>query len=143
MRAVTEPYSPPACDQLAPTTRNTERRALDTCAIDRRALDAVMADVAAISAEAELAVLPAAASPVAAVPPAWSQLLRLESLLCEWMTANSACDRAALAELRRGEANPPVRRAPTLSTANATVSAPSGNNNYVSQLAARLVRRSA
>lgn len=143
MRAVTEPYSPPACDERSSSGRNTERRAHDTCAIDRRALDAVMADVAAIAAEAEFLEMPSTTSSVAAIPPAWSQLLRLEELLREWMTANSACDRAALAELNRGDSTPPVQAVITPTSSRATSNPPAGNNDYVTQLAARLVRRSA
>ena len=159
MRAVTEPYWPAVIDdERGHATRVTERRAQDTCAVDRAAVEAALAsacddtamaadlqpagEVAEVAAEPIVnCVAPLAALPCA--PPVWAQLLHLEELVCQWMTANPACDRAAIAEMREREARTFVAAAPARQTAKGATPAQPAASDYVAKLAAKLIRRSA
>ncbi len=128
MRAVTEPYSP----------RVVEPAASDAASAD----DAVpMAGGAPeLTGESTVGALEAAAA-AAWVHPAWAQLAHLENLLGQWMSGNPACEQT-LADLQRHETPLAALVAPLRATTVVPTTTRSGSD-YVSQLAAKLVRRSA
>jgi hypothetical protein len=161
MRTVTEPYSPAALDEEPGfRTHSAEERAPETCVVDHDVIDAALAgveeDKALVDGVAGGEVVEFVAestvngcAPLTAASyahPVWAQLAHLEELLCEWMTANPACDHAVLAELRSREAAPPpasqrdtTRRVNTTTVPHTTAKA----SDYIATMAAKLVRRSA